>query len=65
MKRSYEELVQLYQAGEIGWKEIALETDENGEYRQWLEARGEEPTEENARLFIEEDEARINELETV
>ena len=59
---SYDELVQMKQDGKIGWLDFLLKGDETEEYKQWCQDHNEEPTEENAELFVEMTDAKALEL---
>lgn len=60
--KSYDELVQMKQDGKIGWLDFVLKGDDADEYKQWCQDHGEEPTEENAELFVEMTDAKTIEL---
>ena len=60
--KSYDELVQMKQDGKIGWLDFVLKGDEADEYKQWCQDHGEEPSEENAELFVEMTDAKTMEL---
>lgn len=57
MKKTHDELVELKQDGKIGWREFLLWGEYGDEYKDWLNSRGEEPTEDNAEFFYEMSEA--------
>ena len=59
---SYDELVQMKQDGKIGWLDFLLKGDDADEYKQWCQDHCEEPTEENAELFVEMTDAKTMEL---
>ena len=59
---SYDELVQIKQDGKIGWLDFLLKGDDAEEYKQWCQDHDEEPTEENAELFVEMTDAKALEL---
>ena len=59
---SYDELVQMKQDGKIGWLDFLLKGDDAEEYKQWCQDHNEEPTEENAELFVERTDAKALEL---
>ena len=59
---SYDELVQMKQDGKIGWLDFLLKGDDAEEYKQWCLDHNEEPTEENAELFVEMTDAKALEL---
>ena len=59
---SYNELVQMKQDGKIGWLDFLLKGDDAEEYKQWCQDHDEEPTEENAELFVEMTDAKALEL---
>ena len=59
---SYNELVQMKQDGKIGWLDFLLKGDDTEEYKQWCQDHNEEPTEENAELFVEMTDAKALEL---
>ena len=59
---SYNELVQMKQDGKIGWLDFLLNGDDAEEYKQWCQDHNEEPTEENAELFVEMTDAKALEL---
>lgn len=59
--RSYDELVQLHQSGKIGWLDFVLMGDDADEYRQWCLDHDEEPTEDNAELYVEMCDNRMSE----
>ena len=59
---SYDELVQMKQDGKIGWLDFLLKGDDVEEYKQWCQDHNEEPTEENAELFVEMTDAKALEL---
>ena len=59
---SYNELVQMKQDGKIGWLDFLLKGDDAEEYKQWCQDHNEEPTEENAELFVEMTDAKALEL---
>jgi pyruvate-formate lyase-activating enzyme len=59
---SYNELVQIKQDGKIGWLDFLLKGDDAEEYKQWCQDHNEEPTEENAELFVEMTDAKALEL---
>ena len=59
---SYDELVQMKQDGKIGWLDFLLKGDDAEEYKQWCQDHNEEPTEENAKLFVEMTDAKALEL---
>ena len=59
---SYDELVQIKQDGKIGWLDFLLKGDDAEEYKQWCQDHNEEPTEENAELFVEMTDAKALEL---
>jgi pyruvate-formate lyase-activating enzyme len=59
---SYNELVQMKQDGKIGWLDFLLKGDDPEEYKQWCQDHNEEPTEENAELFVEMTDAKALEL---
>ena len=59
---SYNELVQMKQDGKIGWLDFLLKGDDAEEYKQWCQDHNEEPTEENAELFVEMTDAKAMEL---
>ena len=59
---SYDELVQMKQDGKIGWLDFLLKGDDAEEYKQWCQDHNEEPTEENAELFVEMTDAKALEL---
>ena len=58
----YDELVQMKQDGKIGWLDFLLKGDDAEEYKQWCQDHNEEPTEENAELFVEMTDAKALEL---
>lgn len=58
----YDELVQMKQDGKIGWLDFLLKGDDAEEYKQWCQDHDEEPTEENAELFVEMTDAKALEL---
>ena len=60
--KSYDELVQMKQDGKIGWLDFLLNGDDAEEYKQWCQDHDEEPTEENAELFVEMTDAKTMEL---
>ena len=60
--KSYDELVQIKQDGKIGWLDFVMKGDDADEYKQWCQDHGEEPTEENAELFVEMTDAKTIEL---
>ena len=60
--KSYDELVQMKQDGKIGWLDFGMKGDDADEYKQWCQDHGEEPTEENAELFVEMTDAKTMEL---
>ena len=60
--KSYDELVQMKQDGKIGWLDFVMKGDDADEYKQWCQDHGEEPTEENAELFVEITDAKTIEL---
>lgn len=60
--KSYDELVQMKQDGKIGWLDFVMKCDDADEYKQWCQDHGEEPTEENAELFVEMTDAKTIEL---
>lgn len=60
--KSYDELVQMKQDGKIGWLDFLLKGDDAEEYKQWCQDHNEEPTEENAELFVEMTDAKALEL---
>ena len=60
--KSYDELVQMKQDGKIGWLDFVMKGDDADEYKQWYQDHGEEPTEENAELFVEMTDAKTMEL---
>ena len=60
--KSYDELVQMRQDGKIGWLDFVMKGDDADEYKQWCQDHGEEPTEENAELFVEMTDAKTIEL---
>ena len=60
--KSYDELVQMKQDGKIGWLDFVLKGDDADEYKQWCQNHGEEPTEDNAELFVEMADAKAVEL---
>jgi pyruvate-formate lyase-activating enzyme len=59
---SYNELVQMKQDGKIGCLDFLLKGDDAEEYKQWCQDHNEEPTEENAELFVEMTDAKALEL---
>ena len=59
---SYDELVQMKQDGKIGWLDFLLKGDDAEEYKQWCQDHDEEPTEDNAELFVEMTDAKTIEL---
>ena len=59
---SYDELVQMKQDGKIGWLDFLLKGDDTEEYKQWCQDHDEEPTEDNAELFVEMTDAKTMEL---
>ncbi len=60
--KSYDELVQMKQDGKIGWLDFVMKGDDADEYKQWCQDHGEEPTEDNAELFVEMTDAKTIEL---
>lgn len=60
--KSYDELVQMKQDGKIGWLDFVMKGEDADEYKQWCQDHGEEPTEENAELFVEMTDAKTMEL---
>ena len=50
------------QDGKIGWLDFVMKGDDADEYKQWCQDHGEEPTEENAELFVEMTDAKTMEL---
>ena len=60
--KSYDELVQMKQDCKIGWLDFVMKGDDADEYKQWCQDHGEEPTEENAELFVEMTDAKTIEL---
>ena len=60
--KNYDELVQMKQDGMIGWLDFLLKGDDAEDYKQWCQDHGEEPTEENAELFVEMTDAKTIEL---
>ena len=60
--KSYDELVQMKQDGKIGWLDFVMKGDDADEYKQWCQDHDEEPTEENAELFVEMTDAKTMEL---
>ena len=62
-KRTYEELCQLKQDGEIGWKEFVMEGDDALAYQLWCEDHNMEPSEDNAELYVEMTDERLFEKE--
>lgn len=61
--KSYDELVQMKQDGKIGWLDFVMKGDDADEYTQWCQDHGEEPTEDNAELFVEMTDAKAMELQ--
>ena len=59
---NYNELVQMKQDGKIGWLDFLLKGDDADDYKQWCQDHNEEPTEENAELFVEMTDAKALEL---
>lgn len=53
MTRTYEELCQLKQAGKIGWNQFLLESDFADEYLQWCSDHGTTPNDDNAELYCD------------
>lgn len=51
--KTYDELVQMHQNGEIGWMDFLLMGDMADDYQQWCQNHNEEPTEDNAELYVE------------
>jgi hypothetical protein len=62
-KINFDELVQMKQDGKIGWLDFVLKGDDAEEYKQWCQDHGEEPTEDNAELFVEMTDAKAMELQ--
>ena len=60
--KSYDELVQMKQDGKIGWHDFVQKGDDAEEDKQWCQDHNEEPTEENAELFVERTDAKALEL---
>ena len=60
--KSYDELVQMKQDGKIGWLDFVMKGDDADEYKQWCQDHDEEPTEDNAELFVEMTDAKTMEL---
>ena len=58
----YDELVQMKQDGKIGWLDFLLKGNDAEEYKQWCQDHDEEPTEENAELFVEMTDAKALDL---
>ena len=58
----YDELVQMKQDGKIGWLDFLLKGNDAEEYKQWCQDHDEEPTEDNAELFVEMTDAKALEL---
>jgi hypothetical protein len=52
----------MKQDGKIGWLDFLLKGDDAEEYKQWCQDHDEEPTEENAELFVEMTDAKALEL---
>ena len=52
----------MKQDGKIGWLDFLLKGDDPEEYKQWCQDHNEEPTEENAELFVEMTDAKALEL---
>ena len=58
-KKSYEELVQLKQKGEIGWLEFVQLGESSEDFAQWCQEHNVEQTEEYAELYVEQTEERL------
>jgi len=58
-KKSFEELVQLKQNGEIGWLEFVNMGDSAEDYARWCEEHSTMPSEDSAELFVEMTEERL------
>lgn len=53
-KRTYEELVELLQKGKINHLQFIMESDNAGDFQQWCEDHGTEPTDESAEFYLEQ-----------
>ena len=58
-RKSYEELVQLKQDGEIGWLEFVQLGESAKDFAQWCREHNVEQTEEYAELYVEQTEERL------
>lgn len=52
-KMTYDELVELKQNGQIGWKEFVLRSDFAADYTQWLADQGLEASDSSAAKFLD------------
>lgn len=52
-KTTYDELVELKQQGQIGWKEFVLRSDFAADYAQWLDENGLSASDESAGKFLD------------
>ena len=58
-RKSYEELVQLKQKGEIGWLEFVQLGVSAEDFAEWCRSHNVEQTEEYAELYVEQTEERL------
>ena len=58
-RKSYEELVQLKQNGEIGWLEFVQLGESEEDFAEWCRSHNVRQTEEYAELYVEQIEERL------
>ena len=58
-RKSYEELVQLKQKGEIGWLEFVQLGESAEDFAEWCRSHNVEQAEEYAELYVEQTEERL------
>ena len=58
-RKSYEELVQLKQDGEIGWLEFVQLGESAEDFAEWCRNHNVRQTEEYAELYVEQTEERL------
>lgn len=65
MERSFDDLVQAHQAGEIGWEDFVTSGPLCDDYEAWLSESGRERGDLSAKRFVECYERELVETEAV
>ena len=53
-KKTHEELVELLQAGKIGFLRFVMDGDSAEDYLEWCQTHGTDPSDESAEFYVEQ-----------